>query len=354
MYILEQTLSVRLIWPLVRLGGCDPWLTQQLEQQGLSLRDLTDSEARAPHGALTQLLQEAITRNGDETVGLRAGRAYQRGDLEALEQHASTAPTLGRAIQCMSRYQRLMHGSLHVDLVERGDLAIWNMRIQETQLPPAVNDYALALAATFARSHTEVPEPVLEVHVEHGPVSYAEEYKRTFGGPVRFNMPQNALVFRRGYLEAAMRQANAALHAACELSAQAQLERLAQRSGVSGKVRELVTSQLRSGDTRMSTVADTLAMSVATLRRRLDDEGTSHTEILDEVRHALAKTYLRDPHLAISEIAFMLGFAHVAAFYKAFRRWTSGSTPANFRARNTTQTFALNRDDPGSSHSQIA
>jgi AraC-like DNA-binding protein len=74
-------------------------------------------------------------------------------------------------------------------------------------------------------------------------------------------------------------------------------------------------------------------MSVATLRRRLDDEGTSHTEILDEVRHELARVYLRDPHLAISEVAFMLGFAHVAAFYKAFRRWTGGGTPASFRGR---------------------
>ena len=150
-----------------------------------------------------------------------------------------------------------------------------------------------------------------------------------------------------------MRHANPALHAACELAAREQLARVAQRSGVSGKVRELVTSQLRSGDTRMSSVAENLAMSVATLRRRLDEEGTSHTDILDEVRHELAKTYLREPRLAISEIAFMLGFAHVAAFYKAFRRWTNGGTPASFRGR-TLQSFQLNPVDLGSSHSHSA
>jgi AraC-like DNA-binding protein len=194
---------------------------------------------------------------------------------------------------------------------------------------------------------------MIEVHVEHERTAYAEEYARTFGGVVRFSMPHNALVFRRSYLDAPLRHANPALHAACELAAREQLVRVSQRSGVSGKVRELVTSQLRSGDTRMSSVAESLAMSVATLRRRLDEEGTSHTDILDEVRHELAKTYLRDPRLAISEIAFMLGFAHVAAFYKAFRRWTGGSTPANFRGRSL-QSFKLNPADLDSSHIQSA
>jgi AraC-like DNA-binding protein len=76
-------------------------------------------------------------------------------------------------------------------------------------------------------------------------------------------------------------------------------------------------------------------MSVATLRRRLGDEGTTHSELLDEVRRELAAKYLGDMSLAISEVAFLLGFSHVTAFYKAFRRWSNGVTPAEFRAQST-------------------
>ncbi|MFT3924931.1 MAG: AraC family transcriptional regulator [Myxococcales bacterium] len=353
MYIFEQTLSIRLVWPLLRLAGNDPWLTDQLSQMGIGLRELGDPEMRAPHRSLVRVLEQAVVRYGDASVGLRAGRDYQVGDLDSLEQVANTAPTLRDAIQCLTRFQRLMHSALSMELEERGDVAMWRVRIHEQPQVAAANDYALSLAATFARAHTGIPEPILEVHVDHERTPYAEEYNRTFGGSARFSMPHNALVFRRGYLDAPMRHANPALHAACELAARDQLLRVAQRSGVSGKVRELVTSQLRSGDTRMSTVAESLAMSVATLRRRLDEEGTSHTDILDEVRHELAKTYLRDPRLAISEIAFMLGFAHVAAFYKAFRRWTGGSTPANFRGR-TLQSFKLSPSDRDSSHTHSA
>lgn len=303
-----------------------------------------------------QLLEEAVTRSNDPAVGLRAGRLYQQGDLDALEHVAASAPTLREAIGCLSRYVSLVHSALTLELEERSQLAIWRFRVTDgLRQPPAATDYTLSLATNFARLHTGKNEPMLEVHVEHGPVSYVPEYALTFGGEVRFDMPQNALVFRREFLDAPMLQANPTLHTAFDYSARDQLARVAQRSGVRGKVRELVTAQLRTGDTRMSTVAESLAMSVATLRRRLDEEGTSHTEILDEVRHELAKTYLRDPRFAISEVAFMLGFAHVAAFYKAFRRWTGGGTPASFRSRYAQLDFAApqaNRVEPQPSRVQ--
>jgi AraC-like DNA-binding protein len=73
-------------------------------------------------------------------------------------------------------------------------------------------------------------------------------------------------------------------------------------------------------------------MSASTLRRRLADEGVTHTELLDDVRRELGEKYLADPRLAISEVAFLLGFSHVTAFYNAFRRW-QGLTPAEYRAR---------------------
>ena len=91
---------------------------------------------------------------------------------------------------------------------------------------------------------------------------------------------------------------------------------------------------LAAGDVSMADMARRTAMSVATLRRRLAEEGTSHSQLLDDVRRELAERYLSDRSLAISEVAFLLGFSHVTAFYKAFRRWSRGPTPAAFRAQS--------------------
>ena len=49
-----------------------------------------------------------------------------------------------------------------------------------------------------------------------------------------------------------------------------------------------------------------------------------------------ARLYLQQPDIAISEIAYLLGFADPSTFNRAFKRWT-GSMPARARgaARKT-------------------
>ena len=54
---------------------------------------------------------------------------------------------------------------------------------------------------------------------------------------------------------------------------------------------------------------------------------------LADRRVDLARRYLADPALSISEVAFLLGFSEPSAFHRAFRRWT-GTTPAEARKRS--------------------
>ncbi len=83
----------------------------------------------------------------------------------------------------------------------------------------------------------------------------------------------------------------------------------------------------------MESTARKLSMSVATLRRRLQDEGATYAAVLDTVRYNLAKKYLTDPVVSTSDVAFLLGFRDASSFSKAFRRWTGGVNAAEFRRR---------------------
>jgi AraC-like DNA-binding protein len=76
-----------------------------------------------------------------------------------------------------------------------------------------------------------------------------------------------------------------------------------------------------------SNVAQKLAFSTRTLSRKLHDEGAAFAEILEETRAALAKRYLDERDLPVSEIAWLLGYGE---FTHAFKRWT-GMTPRQFR-----------------------
>ena len=73
-----------------------------------------------------------------------------------------------------------------------------------------------------------------------------------------------------------------------------------------------------------------MRMSERTLQRNLGREGTSMQALLDELRHQLALRHLAEAKESIAEISFLLGFADVRAFHRAFKRWT-GATPAAYR-----------------------
>jgi AraC-like DNA-binding protein len=71
-------------------------------------------------------------------------------------------------------------------------------------------------------------------------------------------------------------------------------------------------------------------MSTRTLARRLEDEGTTFRALLDGLRRELALRYVGACPIELSEVTARLGFAHVEAFHRAFKRWT-GQTPIAYR-----------------------
>jgi AraC-like DNA-binding protein len=73
-------------------------------------------------------------------------------------------------------------------------------------------------------------------------------------------------------------------------------------------------------------------MSLRTLHRRLAEERTSYRAIVDDVRAELACEYLSEADVPLSEVAARLGFSHVNAFRRAFRRWTS-QRPTDLRRK---------------------
>lgn len=86
------------------------------------------------------------------------------------------------------------------------------------------------------------------------------------------------------------------------------------------------------GDAALATVAAALHVSVRTLQRRLHACGQTWQQVLDRSREELARQYLADHGLSLTDIALLLGFSEQSAFTRAFKRWR-GQTPAQVRKR---------------------
>ncbi len=107
------------------------------------------------------------------------------------------------------------------------------------------------------------------------------------------------------------------------------LTELKQNTGVAGKVRQVLIANLESPPDA-DALAGQLGLSTRTLRRRLQQEQTSYRELIDDLRAQAASRYMRDTHLTVENVAFLLGFSDPAAFRHAFRRWTK-TAPNEFR-----------------------
>lgn len=108
------------------------------------------------------------------------------------------------------------------------------------------------------------------------------------------------------------------------------LQRLPKGEAATDAVRRCLAGELCNGQPTLEQIAPRLHMNPRTLHRRLDDEGTNCRRVLKDVRRELASRHLAERQLAISEIAFLLGFSEPSAFHRAFKRWT-GHAPLAFR-----------------------
>ena len=77
-------------------------------------------------------------------------------------------------------------------------------------------------------------------------------------------------------------------------------------------------------------IAKKLGLSLRTFYRRLDEQGFRYRALLADTRFVLAKTYLQDKTLSLSEISLMLGYAEQSAFTRAFISW-GGLSPSTYR-----------------------
>jgi AraC-like DNA-binding protein len=325
--------SIRLVWPYARLAARYPGALATMSRIGLGPSEYANPDTRLALGDAIELLNTSLESSGDPALGLRAGELIEPGDFDVLEYAAQSCTTLREAIGCVSRYVRLLSDAADISLVESGDTATLRYRLDAPlPQPPAANDFVVALLVMHARRHTATDDLVTEVQFAHQPTTYLAEYTRVFATKVTFSAPCNAIVLRREGLEAPMRRANPRVSAAFELQVRRLLEKLQANRTVRGRVRELVFAELSRGDITMESVAKKLAMSVATLRRRLEEEDARFSGIVEALREELARQYLREKNHATSEVAFLLGFADVMSFHKAFKRWT-GLTPTAFRTR---------------------
>ena len=299
---------------------------------GLASVPLDAPGGAVPVATFAALWRAAADADPDPALPVRAGLAVPVGALPFLEPLVGTAPSLGAALGTLADRLYLATAALQAEATQGPDG--YELRFTTHATLPRFEPgeaWAATVALTRLRLAAGTPDPFARVRLPPS-VAAARRSAALLGVPVEADPGGTALVLASGAAGRPLRTADAGVRALFEAAAD-QLGGASLRTDpLASAVGRALPSALAAGAFGVGDVAARLGFSQRSLQRRLADEGTSFTAILDAYRHREARRLLATTDLPLSEVAAALGYAEQAALTRAFGRW-EGTSPRRWRQR---------------------
>ncbi len=280
------------------------------------------------------LFETASRQTGHDNIGLWFGQQFRPADLGLLGYVAIYSPNMQAALKNMVELFAFHQQGTEMSLSRMQGLLSFNYRIFDNQILNRRQDAELSLGMfvnIFRHCYGPGWAPD-EVHFEHPKPADWREHERAFKAPVYFGQRANSLVFRADDLERPMPSADPRLLLLLRRCLKTVgIQALGPRS-VEEQIKDHLVGALAEGCPTLESVSSALQMSAWTIQRRLAEQGLSFKDLLEETRRELAFAYLKQPHVQLTEIAFLLGYSELSAFSRAFHRWT-GLSPRKYRSR---------------------
>lgn len=302
-------------------------------QAGLDISLLDKPHTRYPDENVNRLWDLALQRSGNAMLGIVKPRRSPVPNFDVVGYAMMSCSNLLASLECLARNMRVV--SEAAALVLHEDQGWYSIELTlfggGKAVPRQRAEFSLLTLLSFLRwiAGRHVAPRLIEL-------SYPEPaqpplYQHAFQAPVRFNAVANRLVLSAAELDLPLPTHNPELEKFHAQYARDCLARLDDHR-ISPKVGELIAQKLHGSEPRREDIARLLCLGDRTLRRRLEEEGTSFRQILDDTRRELAQQYFALQRYSAGEIAYMLGFTDHGTLFRASRRWF-GVSPKQYQAR---------------------
>ncbi|MFA3918590.1 AraC family transcriptional regulator [Ruegeria hyattellae] len=306
---------------------------QVFERTGISPDIVNQDKPFVPFDTIAAFFEHAATLTGEDTLGFERGACREMRRSGVICYVGMAAPTVLDFIKNVARYRRVFSDAVEVDTdqLESQGILRWYFAVptqvrrrQYVEFGASGLLYAMRQAANREFS----PRLVTFHHLRN---NHQDRFRRFFGCDVRFGAVENAYHFRPEDLALPLLTADNDLYSVLTEYCEAILsDKSRNLPPLIVDVERAIADRLAMGEASQDKVARAMGMSSRTLSRRLAGENTTFFKTLEQLRRALAVSYLRDSDLVLAEIAFLLGYSGLSSFNDAFKRWT-GQTPGQFR-----------------------
>ena len=311
------------------VGAADCLRGTQIDPDALANPGTEISAAQELH-LVTNVLQRLPHVGG---LGLEAGLRYHLSAYGIWGFAMVSSPTFRSGCEVAVRYLDLSYAFTSFNLVDF-DSAEPSIVLDDRAIPAELRqflverDFAALINAVQEMKPSGVP--LRSISFTFPRPAYSARFLEICGIEPTFGAPSNSVHVAPSLLNMPLPQANPIMARLCEDQCRLLLAKRQVRTGLAGKVRDrLLHAPNQMVD--IETVAQELCMASRSLRRRLEEEGTSFRQLVDEVRAALADELLLGTNMKLDEVAVRLGYSETSSFIHAYKRW-KGQSPTEFRA----------------------
>ena len=278
-----------------------------------------------------EVLEQSAKLSHCDNFGLHYGQQFHPKALGLIGYIGLCSASLEDALKNMTSHFNLHQKNTLCRMVEVNDAYRFDYQVQHGAILSRRQDAELTLGMfmNVIREVLGTHYSPREIHFEHPRPEFWQEHSKLFNASVFFDQPFNSILIAKSDLKTAMPQSDPLL-LTMMLDTLKILNTQSQSQSLTNQVRAHIQQDLIHGEPNLEKVALDLHMSPCTLSRRLKSHDITFTQLIDQVRYELAKHYIQQKNLPISEVAFLLGYSEVSAFSRAFKRWF-GCTPRQLR-----------------------
>lgn len=300
----------------------------------ISPTQLEHEEISITYAQELAILENAKGLNNDPELGLKIGCSIHVSIGGVRGYAMQCAPTFGDAWQfaCAHPLTGESYFRLKMEFSEdEAAIVVDGYRFNEN-LRQLNTDICLGAIRTESEDMLGYAAPFTRIELS-GPKRKIPRrtYKKIFGCPVEFNAAVTRIYFPAWLLRSSLRFSNKTIFRQLLPRCDALEQQLAHQAYQSISTR--VTQLLYQSFVRfrnLAVAAETLNINSRTLQRRLEEQGTSFHTLVQLVMLDLARHYLQNPAIPLSDIASRLGYFDTATFSRAFAQ-LSGTKPGSYR-----------------------
>jgi AraC-like DNA-binding protein len=304
-----------------------------LKSAFLTTHQVKNTRFRIPVKNQIKFLNAVADALPDPFLGINLAEGIELRELGLVYYVLASSETLGDALRRVARYSRISNEGVHITCRDQKDIALKFDYIGVARSTDRHQiEFFVVILLRICRQLSGRYLLPRSVKLAHRRTELPAGIKQVFGCDVVFGSSADEVAYPRAVKSMPAINADPYLNSLLVKYCEEALPDRRVRSGAWRlRVENAIAPLLPHGLAKLGEIAQRLGVSGRTLARLLAAEGCTFRGILDALRSDLARSYLREQNVPISEAAWLLGFREVSAFNHACKRWT-GATPKQLRS----------------------